>query len=98
MYKANNKASIKLFSSFSVILSFDENYFHKIFIAVYTAVFRLMGGIREVLLRDTNKIRPRALFQDINNTPSLSVTDDDRQPSVTILIKLVESSLPLFKF
>ena len=45
MYKANNKASIKLFSSFSVILSFDENYFHKIFIAVYTAVFRFMGGL-----------------------------------------------------
>ena len=97
MYKANNKASIKFFSSFSVILSFDENYFHKFFIAVYTADFR-GGGTREVLHRDTNKIRPRALFQDINNTPSLSVTDDDRQPSVTILIKLVESSLPLFKF
>ena len=90
MYKANNKASIKLFSSFSVILSLDENYFHKIFIAVYTAVFRFMGGIRdqrEVLHRDTNKTRPRSLSQDINNTPSLSVTDDDRQPSVTILME-----------
>ena len=49
--------------------------------------FVLWGDQREVLHRDTNKTRPRAFSQDINNTPSLSVTDDDRQPSVTILME-----------
>ena len=61
----------------------------------------LMGGLGK-FNRDTNKIRPLTPSQALSKTPWLFVTDDDSQPLVTIfngapLMKLVDSSLPLFQ-
>ena len=61
----------------------------------------LMGGLGK-FNSDTNKIRPLTPSQALSKTPWLFVTDDDSQPLVTIfngtpLMKLVDSSLPLFQ-